>query len=74
MGNLDTGIGRLFVSFLSQVVNSTGPSGPNMEYVFNLAKSMRKFFPQVHDEHLFELEKKCLKLLNESNGVLRNGN
>ncbi|CAG9858675.1 unnamed protein product [Phyllotreta striolata] len=48
-----------------QIVNSSGPSGPNIEYLFNLANSMRVFFPQVHDEHLFELEKHCLNLLNK---------
>ncbi|XP_056639789.1 putative glutathione-specific gamma-glutamylcyclotransferase 2 isoform X1 [Diorhabda sublineata] len=48
-----------------QVVRSVGPSGPNIEYVCNLANSMRTFFPFVKDDHLFELEKKVLNLLEE---------
>ncbi|XP_063832258.1 putative glutathione-specific gamma-glutamylcyclotransferase 2 [Ostrinia nubilalis] len=39
-----------------QVVNCQGPSGPNKEYVYNLAKAMRQLAPDVYDEHLFTLE------------------
>ncbi|XP_028160365.1 putative glutathione-specific gamma-glutamylcyclotransferase 2 [Ostrinia furnacalis] len=39
-----------------QVVNCQGPSGPNKEYVYNLAKAMRQLAPDVYDEHLFALE------------------
>ncbi|XP_047034474.1 putative glutathione-specific gamma-glutamylcyclotransferase 2 [Helicoverpa zea] len=39
-----------------QVVSCHGPSGPNKEYVYNLAATMRKLVPDVKDDHLFELE------------------
>lgn len=48
-----------------QVVSSVGPSGPNIDYVCNLAKIMRELFPEVNDVHLFTLEKMVLNLLNE---------
>ncbi|KAJ8942670.1 hypothetical protein NQ314_009992 [Rhamnusium bicolor] len=49
-----------------QVMNSVGPSGPNIDYVCNLATAMRKLFPNVEDYHLFNLEEKVLNLLDES--------
>ncbi|KAI5645806.1 chaC-like protein domain-containing protein [Phthorimaea operculella] len=39
-----------------QVVSSEGPSGPNKEYVYNLAEAMRTLAPGVHDDHLYALE------------------
>nr|CAH7759424.1 unnamed protein product [Callosobruchus chinensis] len=45
-----------------QIFKSIGPSGPNVDYVCNLAKAMRGLFPDVHDEHLFDLEKIILDL------------
>ncbi|XP_072397563.1 putative glutathione-specific gamma-glutamylcyclotransferase 2 [Diabrotica undecimpunctata] len=53
----------------AQVVRSEGPSGPNVDYVCNLANAMRNFFPSIQDEHLYELEKKVLNLLRKTNGV-----
>lgn len=44
-------------SIAKQVVSSVGPSGPNIDYVLNLAKTMRSIAPNEKDEHLFELEK-----------------
>ncbi|XP_066139136.1 putative glutathione-specific gamma-glutamylcyclotransferase 2 [Euwallacea fornicatus] len=46
-----------------QVVKSIGPSGPNIDYVCNLAKIMREVVPEAKDDHLFELESKVIKLL-----------
>lgn len=39
-----------------QVVGAVGPSGPNIEYVLNLAATMREIAPHVQDEHLFKVE------------------
>ncbi|KAJ3640218.1 hypothetical protein Zmor_003532 [Zophobas morio] len=49
-----------------QVVNSKGPSGTNVEYVFNLAKAMRNIAPDVVDEHLFTIERKVQSLLKHN--------
>lgn len=48
----------------NQVVKCHGPSGANIDYVLNLAKSMRNIAPDVDDSHLFELEKAVLALTN----------
>lgn len=37
--------------------SNSGASGRNREYVYNLADSMRTLFPEVEDQHLFDLEK-----------------
>jgi len=39
-----------------QVVNSSGPSGHNVEYVVKLAMWLRATFPKVYDDHLYSLE------------------
>lgn len=41
----------------SQIASSHGPSGPNSEYLFELAEAMRNVAPGVEDTHLYELEK-----------------
>ena len=38
----------------AQVVDSTGPSGPNYEYVLRLAEALREL--GAHDPHVFEIE------------------
>nr|XP_016923879.1 putative glutathione-specific gamma-glutamylcyclotransferase 2 [Drosophila suzukii] len=38
-----------------QIFSSAGPSGPNREYLFNLATAMDQLFPGAVDEHLEEL-------------------
>ncbi|KAF8187591.1 ChaC-like protein [Mycena galopus ATCC 62051] len=35
---------------------SIGPSGPNKEYLYNLANAVRELSPQSYDKHLFALE------------------
>ena len=52
-----------------QVVNTRGCSGPNSEYVLNLASSMREIAPDVNDEHLFTLEARIKALLVSSSSL-----
>jgi cation transport protein ChaC len=40
-----------------QIVNASGNSGHNIEYLLRLAKFMREEIPHADDEHLFTLEK-----------------
>lgn len=54
-----------------QIHEAEGPSGPNPEYVFNLCDAMRKYFLDVKDDHLFELEE-ILKEMEEENEAERN--
>jgi len=39
-----------------QVVNSSGPSGHNVEYVLKLAEWLHKTLPDVYDDHLYSVE------------------
>lgn len=45
-----------------QVIEATGPSGRNRDYVYNLADAFREFFPGENDEHLFALEAEVRKM------------
>ncbi|EDW81915.1 uncharacterized protein Dwil_GK25515 [Drosophila willistoni] len=47
-----------------QIFSAAGPSGPNREYLFNLALAMAQLFPGAVDEHLTELVE-CVKHLIE---------
>ncbi|KAJ1032991.1 hypothetical protein NDA16_000270 [Ustilago loliicola] len=49
-----------------RIYTCSGPSGPNPEYLLNLAKAVRELAPQSVDHHLFSLEKRLL-LLQEQN-------
>ena len=42
------------------IAHSVGPSGPNIEYLVNLAEALRQ--RQVHDDHVFDLERKVLEI------------
>ncbi|XP_045113143.1 putative glutathione-specific gamma-glutamylcyclotransferase 2 isoform X8 [Portunus trituberculatus] len=46
-----------------QISECHGPSGPNYEYLFQLAKFMRMEVPEAKDEHLFQLEKAVKNIL-----------
>lgn len=46
-----------------QILTSNGPSGPNTEYLFNLAQFMKEQVPYVKDAHLFELDNAVRKLM-----------
>lgn len=45
-----------------QIANSIGPSGPNTEYLFELANALRAL--EVDDAHVFELEQQVRTLLS----------
>jgi len=44
------------------IYKSVGPSGPNIDYLLNLAGSMRKM--NVYDDHVFELERLVRDLIS----------
>ena len=50
-------------SIARQIVSSAGPSGCNVEYLMELARSMKQIAPIYYDEHLFTLEAEVVKLL-----------
>ena len=56
----------------NDIFKSRGPSGTNMEYLFNLASAVRSTLPADNDSHLFELDKRVKELCaasNKSTGV-----
>ena len=50
-------------SLATRIVKCRGVSGPNTEYLFELAKLMREIAPGVPDEHLYGLTEKVETLL-----------
>ena len=56
------------LSIAQQIFGSAGPSGCNVEYLMELAKTMKEIAPVIHDEHLFTLEAEVTKLLT-ANGT-----
>ncbi|XP_050722112.1 putative glutathione-specific gamma-glutamylcyclotransferase 2 isoform X2 [Eriocheir sinensis] len=55
----------------NQIAERRGPSGPNYEYLFQLASFMREEVPQAEDEHLFQLEEAVKKILEENSETKR---
>jgi len=48
---------------LAGVISKTiGPSGPNKEYLYQLAESLRQLSPESKDVHVWELEAACKAL------------
>ena len=45
------------------IASSRGPSGCNVEYAMNLARTMREIAPDVQDKHLFDLEQKLREII-----------
>ncbi|KAK3854806.1 hypothetical protein Pcinc_038731 [Petrolisthes cinctipes] len=54
----------------SQVIQSSGPSGHNVEYVLRLAEFMRLHVPEGYDEHLATLETLVRLRIKENNMCL----
>ncbi|XP_006456393.1 hypothetical protein AGABI2DRAFT_228326 [Agaricus bisporus var. bisporus H97] len=52
-----------------RISRSVGPSGPNKEYLYKLAESIRELSPDSFDSHLFALEAKVKQL--DSNRIPR---
>eukprot|EP00049_Salpingoeca_infusionum_P008099 m.131193 g.131193 ORF g.131193 m.131193 type:complete len:193 (+) comp13914_c0_seq6:198-776(+) len=52
-----------------QMAEAVGPSGPNPEYLFNLAEAMRHICPEEPDPHLYELEAKVKALVQKETDV-----
>ena len=48
----------------AHIARSVGPSGPNSEYVFDLAHALRDMNEQ--DEHVFAIEHELLRRLNRT--------
>lgn len=45
-----------------KIINCHGKSGSNLEYALRLADVHRRFGSHVHDEHLFEIERRILQI------------
>jgi len=54
-----------------QIYESIGPSGPNIEYLFELAEAMRELVPDVEDHHLYQLESEVRKLVENCSNASR---
>ena len=46
----------------NHILECSGPSGPNIEYLYKLAAAMRVIAPTIYDEHLYTLEEAVKKL------------
>lgn len=55
------------IELAQQITETRGPSGHNVEYVLRLAHFMRDEIPEAFDDHLFDLERSIVDLLNEKN-------
>lgn len=49
---------------VKKVLTCEGKSGPNVEYVLELAKAMKEIAPHVMDDHLLEIVDKIKKHTN----------
>lgn len=51
----------------NQIVDCSGPSGHNVEYVLRLANFMRDHFPSETDHHLYSLEEEVMRKIKCKN-------
>ncbi|KAI9220569.1 ChaC-like protein [Blastocladiella britannica] len=59
--------GHQSIDDLARIIATTkGPSGPNCEYLLNLAHAMRQVAPGAVDHHLFALERRVLELQQQA--------
>jgi len=49
-------------SLADRIWRSVGPSGPNKDYMYDLAEAVRKLAPESHDSYLYDLETRLRKL------------
>ncbi|QRW19666.1 cation transporter ChaC [Rhizoctonia solani] len=49
-----------------KIWESSGPSGPNKEYLYELARAVRELAPESHDSHLSALEAYVRRLDEQS--------
>jgi len=54
-------------SLTDRIWRSVGPSGPNKDYLYELAEAVRKLAPESYDSHLYSLETR-LRKLDEGSG------
>ena len=47
------------------IARSTGPSGPNSEYLFMLKQALEELAPESGDEHVRDLAERVRKLMGE---------
>lgn len=55
----------------SQILQCSGPSGHNVEYLLRLARFMHDYLPEAMDEHLFTLEFLVKSRIKEQNLCMR---
>lgn len=57
-------------SIATQIFESCGPSGHNVEYLIRLAEFMHRYMPEADDDHLFTLESMVRWRIHEKNACL----
>ncbi|CAH1998171.1 unnamed protein product [Acanthoscelides obtectus] len=58
-------------SIAQHILDCSGPSGHNVEYLVRLADFMREHFPVHYDAHLFTIENEILELIRNKKLCLK---